>query len=105
MDRSSLLGFVSRLQMGDSWIFEMRPPFVSNQVASVMGHKAKELALQSMSSLSVWDKPVLQCSPPRQGVVVPSQIGPNLILDQIMSVLLCHQCSDLSVLAAPSRPF
>lgn len=69
--------------MGGSWIFELRPPFVSNQVASVVGNKAKELPLETVF-LSVWDKPVLQHSLPRQGVVVSSQIGPDLIVDQVV---------------------
>lgn len=49
----------------------------------MVGNKAKELPLETVF-LSVWDKPVLQHSLPRQGVVVSSQIGPDLIVDQVV---------------------
>lgn len=89
MERSFLLCSVSRQQMGGSWVFEMRPPFISNKVASVVGIKAKELLFRAYLYLSVTGKHMLKYSPPRRGTVVTYQMGAGLILDRVAPVFRC----------------
>lgn len=82
MERSILLCSVSRQQVGNLGVLEMRPPFINNQVASVVGNKANELSVESIC-LWLLEKDMLKYWQLRQGTLVTSQIGPGLILDHI----------------------
>lgn len=82
LERSILLCSVSRQQVGSFGLFETRSPFINNQVASVVGNKAKELSVQSMC-LWLLKKDMLKYWLLRQETLVTSQMGPGLILDHV----------------------